>query len=135
MVLSTLFSPLLKELETAMDCETITFEVEDQVATITLNRPDALNSFTGQMAKEIGWAWETVRETDDIRVAVVQANGDRAFSTGLDIRSEVSWFVKTNVWNTFDPGAILSPKFQHKVWKPVIVAVHGLCAGGAMYFL
>ena len=118
-----------------MDCETITFDVEDQVATITLNRPDALNSFTGQMAKEIGWAWETVRETDDIRAAVVQANGDRAFSTGLDIRSDVSWFVKTNVWNTFDPGAILSPKFHHKVWKPVIVAVHGLCAGGAMYFL
>jgi enoyl-CoA hydratase/carnithine racemase len=118
-----------------MDCETITFDVEDHVATITLDRPDALNSFNERMATEIRWAWETVRDTDDIHVAVLQANGDRAFCTGIDVRSDPGWFMKSNVWNSFDPGMVLSPKFHHHVWKPVIAAVHGMCAGGAQYFL
>jgi E-phenylitaconyl-CoA hydratase len=43
--------------------------------------------------------------------------------------------MKENTWNTFDPGESLSPKLHHKVWKPVVTAVHGLCAGGAQYFL
>jgi enoyl-CoA hydratase/carnithine racemase len=113
----------------------ISFEVDGHIATITLDRPEALNSFTGTMAEELTWAWETIRDTDDIRVAVVQANGDRAFSTGLDIKGDSSWFLKENVWNSFDPGAVLGPKLQHKVWKPVVAAVHGLCAGGGQYFI
>jgi E-phenylitaconyl-CoA hydratase len=113
----------------------ITFEVADHIATITLNRPDALNSFNDAMAEEMTYAWETVRDNDDIYVALIQANGERAFSTGVDIKGGGTWFSKSNVWNTFDPGATLSPKFHHKVWKPVVVAVHGLCAGGAQYFL
>ena len=52
---------------------------------ITLNRPDALNSFNDAMAAEITWAWETIRDTDDIHVAVLQANGDRAFCSGIDL--------------------------------------------------
>ncbi len=118
-----------------MDCETITFDVEQHVATITLDRPEALNAFNDRLAKEIGWAWETVRDNDDVHVAVLQANGDRAFCTGVDIKDGTSWFLRANVWNTFDPGATLSPKFHHRVWKPVVAAVHGLCAGGAQYFI
>ena len=119
-----------------MQPEQIEFEVgDDHVATITLNRPDALNSFTDQMANEIAWAWETVRDTDDIHAVVLQANGDRAFCTGVDIKGGGTWFMKSNVWNTFDPGMTLSPKLHHRCWKPVVAAVHGLVAGGAQYFL
>jgi E-phenylitaconyl-CoA hydratase len=118
-----------------MDHETIIFEVADHVATITLDRPDALNSFNNRMAEEMASAWETIRETDDIHAVVLQANGERAFCTGADVKEGATWFMKENVWNTFDPGATLSPKFRHHVWKPVIVAVHGLCAGGGQYFL
>jgi enoyl-CoA hydratase/carnithine racemase len=118
-----------------MKTEAILFEVDDaHVATITLNRPDKLNSFNDQMGNEIDWAWTTVRETDDIHAVVLQANGDRAFCTGLDVTG-TRWFMRKNVWNAFDPGVTLSPKFHHKVWKPVITAVHGMCAGGAQYFL
>jgi len=117
-------------------CETIQFEVgDDHVATITLDRPDALNSFNDAMAEEMTWAWTTVRDTDDIHAVVLQANGERAFCTGVDIKGGASWFMKSNVWNTFDPGASLAPKHRHKVWKPVVAAVHGMCAGGAQYFL
>ena len=118
-----------------MERETILFDVADNVATITLNRPDAMNSFNDAMAADIAWAWETVRETEDIYCVVIQANGERAFCTGIDVSSEIPWFMKENTWNTFDPGESLGPKLRHKVWKPIVCAVHGLCAGGAQYFV
>jgi E-phenylitaconyl-CoA hydratase len=118
-----------------MERAAILFDVADNVATITLNRPDALNSFNNDMAADMQWAWETVRDTDDIHCVVLQANGDRAFCTGVDIRSEDLWFMKDNDFNSFDPGETLGPKLRYKVWKPVVTAVHGLCAGGGQYFL
>jgi len=123
-----------------MEREAILFEVADNVATITLNRPERLNAFNDAMAADMEWAWEKVREMDDVHCVVLQANGDRAFCTGLDvtgegITNEKTWFMKDNEWNSFDPGVTLGPKQHHKVWKPVVTAVHGLCAGGAQYFL
>src|SRR5215207_542218 len=118
-----------------MEYELIEFEVDRHVATITLNRPDQLNCFNGQMAREMTSAWETIRDTDDIHVAILQANGERAFCTGVDVGSDISWFQKRNVWNAFDPGAVLAPKLVHRVWKPVVAAVHGFCAGGGQYFV
>jgi E-phenylitaconyl-CoA hydratase len=119
-----------------MEREAITFDVTENVATITLNRPDSLNSFNNAMAADMQWAWETVRETDNIHVVVLQANGERAFCTGIDVRAaEERWFEKENVWNSFDPGLTLGPKTHHRVWKPVVTAVQGMCAGGGQYFL
>ena len=70
-----------------MERETIEFEVADNVGTITLNRPDSLNSFNEAMALDLKWAWETIRDTDDIHCAVLQSNGDRAFCTGMDVKA------------------------------------------------
>jgi E-phenylitaconyl-CoA hydratase len=108
---------------------------DDHVATITLDRPEALNSFNDAMGREIGAAWEAIRDDDDVHAVVLRASGERAFCTGVDIKGGGTWFVKSNVWNSFDPGVTLSPKFHHKCWKPVVTAVHGMCAGGAQYFL
>jgi enoyl-CoA hydratase/carnithine racemase len=118
-----------------MDTEAVLFEVDGPVATITLNRPDSLNAFTGETARRMVEAWETIREEESIHVAVIQANGDRAFCTGVDVTSDTSWFQRPDVWNAFDPGALLAPKLVHRVWKPVVAAVHGMCAGGGQYFV
>lgn len=115
------------------DLRTIEFEVSDHIATVTLNRPEQMNSFNERMADELIAAWARVREDDDIRVAVLRANGERAFCTGIDVSQGVWWGHKP-IFNQEDPGALLGPK-AHKVWKPVIAAVHGMAAGGAMYFL
>jgi len=115
------------------DLETIEFQVSDHVATVTLNRPEKLNSFTEQMAADLGAAWGRVRDDDDIHVAVLQANGDRAFCSGIDVAAGTWWKHKT-IFNQEDPGELLGPK-AHKVWKPVIAALHGIVAGGAMYFV
>jgi enoyl-CoA hydratase/carnithine racemase len=116
-----------------MSYETIEFDVSANVATITLNRPDNLNSFTEAMAKEMTEVWGIVRDTDDIHAVVLQANGEKAFCTGIDIKAG-SWWSDQNVWNHQDPGASLGPR-HHRVWKPVIAAIQGMCAGGGQYFI
>jgi len=116
-----------------MSYETIEFEVADHVATITLNRPDQLNSFTKTMCAEMAEVWGIVRETDDIHVAVLRANGERAFCTGIDIKGG-AWWQDDNIWNHRDPGAFLGPR-ANAVWKPVVCAVQGMCAGGGQYFV
>jgi enoyl-CoA hydratase/carnithine racemase len=112
---------------------TIDFAVNEHVATVALNRPEKLNSFTEEMADELSAVWARVRDDDDIRVAVLRANGDRAFCTGIDV-SEGTWWTHKPIFNQEDPGELLGPK-AHRVWKPVIAALHGIVAGGAMYFV
>jgi enoyl-CoA hydratase/carnithine racemase len=65
---------------------------------------------------------------------VLRAAPGRAFSTGVDIKQPSPLTAVANVWSRTDPGERLGPK-QNRCWKPVIAAVHGLCAGGAFYWL
>lgn len=113
--------------------ETIEFDVSENVATITLNRPERLNSFNRTMVQEISDAWARVRADDAIHAVLLQASGDRAFCTGIDVKEGVWWY-GDNIWNQTDPGVLLGPK-HHRVWKPVVTAVCGMCAGGAFYFV
>jgi len=115
------------------DFESIVFEVADHVATITLNRPEQMNSFTRTMTAEMKEVWEIIRTTDDIHVAVLRANGDKAFCTGIDIKSG-AWWADDNIWTHEDPGVHLGPR-ANKVWKPVVCAIQGMCAGGGQYFV
>jgi enoyl-CoA hydratase/carnithine racemase len=105
---------------------------DDGVATITLNRPEAMNSFTHQMCLEFKHFWEDVRYDDDVRAIVLRAAGDRAFSTGVDVKEGLP--VPDNQWTWEDPGAFLGPR-QNRMYKPVIAAVQGMAAGGALYWL
>jgi enoyl-CoA hydratase/carnithine racemase len=112
--------------------QTVLFEVSDHVATVTLNRPDRMNAFDQTMVDEFRALWQRVRTDDDIHVVVLRAAGERAFCTGVDVAKGLD--KAENVWSREDPGAGLGPK-QNKVWKPLIVAAHGLVAGGAFYWL
>lgn len=116
-----------------MSFETIELHVADHVATLTLDRPERLNSFNETMCREVQTAWATVRDSDDIHVAVLRANGDRAFCTGIDVKQGAWWFDQ-NIWNQEDPGVQLGAR-ANKVWKPVVCAVNGMCAGGGQYLV
>jgi len=112
---------------------TILYETSpDHVATITLNRPQALNAFDRQMCEEMRVAWRTVKDDPDVHAVVLRAAGDVAFCAGLDIKKPYGQ--PDDVWNHEDPGELLSPKWQ-KVWKPVVCAVHGMCTAGGLYFV
>jgi enoyl-CoA hydratase/carnithine racemase len=112
---------------------TIRYETApDHVATITLDRPDALNAFDRRMCEEIRSAWQQVKADPAVHAVVLRAAGDRAFCAGLDVKK--AYGQPDDVWNHEDPGELLSPKWQ-KVWKPVVCAVHGICTAGAFYFV
>jgi enoyl-CoA hydratase/carnithine racemase len=116
----------------AAQFETIVYETDEHhVATITLNRPDVLNAFNRTMCEEMRSAWRLVKDDPSVHAVVLRAAG-RAFCSGLDTKQPYGQ--PDDVWNHEDPGALLSPKWQH-VWKPVVCAVHGLCTAGAFYFV
>ncbi|MEU6352700.1 enoyl-CoA hydratase/isomerase family protein [Streptomyces sp. NPDC047072] len=115
-----------------MDLKTVLYEVTDHVATLTLNRPRALNSFTQETLDDFALIWHTVKEDDDVHVVVLRGAGERAFSTGMDVKEGIHRH--PNVWTQTDPGEFLSPKLN-QVWKPLVCAVHGMAAGGAFYWL
>jgi enoyl-CoA hydratase/carnithine racemase len=117
-----------------MSFETIDLDVsgDDQVATITLNRPEQLNAFNRAMCEEMAEAWRLVKADDSVNAVVLRAAGERAFCSGLDIKAPYGQ--PQNIWNHEDPGEALSPKWQ-KMWKPVVCAVQGMCTAGAFYFV
>ncbi|MCW2884070.1 MAG: enoyl-CoA hydratase [Streptosporangiaceae bacterium] len=115
-----------------MDLTTLIYEVSDHVATVTLNRPEAMNSFNQTMCDEFSLVWKTIREDDDVHAVVLRAAGERAFCTGVDVKQGID--EHPNVWTQADPGERLSPKLN-QVWKPVVCCVHGMAAGGAFYWI
>ena len=123
-----------------MTYETILVETSDDgVVTVTLNRPEVLNAFNEKMEREFVQLWSDVKSDDSIRAVVLAAAGDRAFCTGVDVSerldSDSPFLDEDQPWAEHeDPGRNLSPR-RNEVWKPVIAAVQGMCAGGAFYWI
>ena len=120
-----------------MDYKEIEVTSAGHIATVTINRPAAMNSFTNLMLNEFQHFWRAVAEDDDIHAVVLRAAEGRAFSTGVDVkaaREPGGAIMHDNIWVAADPGEKLGPK-SNRCWKPVIAAVHGMCAGGAFYWI
>jgi enoyl-CoA hydratase/carnithine racemase len=126
------------------DYQTLKYEERDAVAWVTLNRPEVLNAFDGQMMRELHECWRALRENDDVRVVVLTGAGDKAFSTGVDrtaaAPSEPGWQKDigqrgATPLHLDDPGDLVPPKTAGQLWKPVIAAVNGMACGGAFYLL
>lgn len=108
--------------------ETIRFEIQNQVAWITLNRPEKLNAFTEQMNVEIIKALKEVGKNREIRCLVITGEG-RAFSSGEDL---------AGVGEEMDHGEVLRTRYNpmierlHALEIPVVAAVNGVAAGAGM---
>src|SRR5262249_60206589 len=74
-----------------MAYETILYEVEDEILTITLNRPDKLNAFTTKMMTELIDAFDRV-DADDAVKAVIVTGAGRAFCAGADLSAGAATF-------------------------------------------
>jgi enoyl-CoA hydratase len=70
---------------TADPSQEILFEVKGQIATITFNRPEAMNALTWNMYDRLVSHCEELDRRDDIRVAILRGAGERAFVSGTDI--------------------------------------------------
>ncbi len=116
------------------DFESIRFEVRDRKAFLTLNRPEAANSFDHAMQREIREVWEIAKSDPEIRVVVLTGAGDRAFCTGIDRHVDKPLTYEREHWQREDPSQFLSPK-TCRLWKPVVCAVNGMACGGAFYLI
>ena len=76
-----------------MDYTQILYEVDDHVATITLNRPDQLNAFTSTMMREMIDAFDRIDADDDVRAVIVTGAG-RGFCAGADLSAGGETFAK-----------------------------------------
>jgi enoyl-CoA hydratase/carnithine racemase len=114
------------------DYECLLYEEQDGIATVTLNRPDKLNSFSPTQIDEIQDVWKQLRFNDDVRCVIVTGAGDRAFSSGIDLTHTYPQPVSRIAID--DPMMRIGPK-TNDLWKPVIAAVNGMACGGIFYLL
>ena len=107
--------------------DTVLFELDGHVATITYNRPEKLNAVNGELRRDLNAAFARFRDDEEAWVAIVTGAG-RAFSVGGDLRDGAGsigdfpgTFWEKPTMNSFESG--------WEIFKPVIAAVNGYCLG------
>jgi enoyl-CoA hydratase/carnithine racemase len=106
--------------------DTVLVEVEDRVATLTLNRPDKLNAYTVDMGIELFTAMAELDKRDDVRAMIVTGAG-RAFCAGADLSSGGDTFSGDRTWDrAADLERAVSPLVRN---TPVIAAINGPAVG------
>ena len=99
------------------------------------NRPDQLNAMNNAMRDEFAVAWQELDADPQVRVIVHTGEG-RAFQTGVDVREVASDGVGMERYReSLEQWSLRFTAWHNQVWKPVITAVNGLCAGGAFHWV
>lgn len=115
--------------------ERLVVEKSDGVGWLILNRPDAGNAFDALMLDELESAWAELDRDPEVRVIVNTANG-KSFCTGMDVvqvaRDKDA--MRKHSRRTRDAELKIS-SWHCGVWKPVIAAVNGVCAGGGLHLV
>ncbi len=116
-----------------MDYKDILFDITDNIATITLHRPDKLNAFTNTMMREVISAFDTTDADDSVRAVIVTGSG-RGFCAGADLSGGGDTFsgggsdVATKQGVARDGGGLVSLRIFESL-KPVIGAINGAAVG------
>ena len=109
--------------------ETILYDKQDNIVTITLNRPDSLNSINRQLRRELGEAIEEFDGDSDAYVAIITGAG-RAFCAGRDLKERATdnaEGIQARASASMTPE---SPYMWPRTWKPLIAAVNGFALAG-----
>lgn len=107
---------------------TIHFETDGRVATVTIDRPDAMNSLTKDMLGALDDAFERFEADDDLWVAILTATGDRAFCTGMDLKEAIPLLTSGDELGYEDP----TRRQFSDITKPIIAAINGHCIAGGL---
>jgi enoyl-CoA hydratase/carnithine racemase len=99
------------------------------------NRPDQLNAMSAKMREEFAEAWTELDADPAVRVIVHTGEG-RAFQTGVDVNEIATDGVGMQRYReSVENWDLHFTSWQQQVWKPVITAVNGICAGGAFHWV
>ncbi|HJM90954.1 MAG: enoyl-CoA hydratase-related protein [Alphaproteobacteria bacterium] len=104
-----------------MSTELVTYESKDDIAIITLNRPEKLNALSVDLGEELRAAWQRFQAGSD-RVAILASATPRAFTVGADLTHP------PEIWR-------FTPSVGVEVDKPIIAAVDGYCVGGGVVLI
>ena len=105
----------------------VTYQCDDHIATITLNRPEARNAINGALRQDLNAAWDRFRDDQDAWVGILTANGD-VFCAGADLK-DGEGSVGTFGGTFWEKPTINSFESGMELFKPTIAAVHGPCVG------
>jgi E-phenylitaconyl-CoA hydratase len=105
----------------------VTYELDDHVATITMDRPEARNAINGALRSDLNAAWDRFRDDEDAWVAILTANGD-VHCAGGDLKDSEG-VVGTFGGTFWEKPTINSFESGMELFKPTIAAVHGPCIG------
>jgi enoyl-CoA hydratase len=115
----------------------IDFEQEGPVATLVLNRPEKLNAWSWESARQLAAHADRIRFDDSIRVVVVRAEG-RAFCAGVDLGMSEDRITGRSsaekVRNYYERFRWVHERFRvfSELPQPVIIAIHGFCLGAGL---
>jgi enoyl-CoA hydratase len=117
------------------DYEHLIVERHGPVGWLLNNRPDQLNAMNARMRDEFADAWLELDRDPEVRVIVHTGNG-RAFQTGVDVAEIASDGVGMERYRqSVEDFDLHFTSWHQRVWKPVITAVNGICAGGAFHWV
>jgi enoyl-CoA hydratase len=112
------------------DFETIIYQKRNNIAYITLNRPQALNAYNIRMRDELYEVLGAIKDDADVRVAVFQGAGERAFCAGADL---------TEFLTAPSPLIARQVRWERDVWglflslpQPLVAALHGYVLGSGI---
>ncbi len=111
-----------------MTNETILLDVKNEVATITLNRPERLNAWTTEMAAELSDALSHCNQRDEVRAVVITGAG-RAYCAGADLGKGGDSFASSDEEREEQQRALQAEVFPWMIDKPVIAAINGHAVG------
>jgi len=103
-------------------------EERNDVLLLTLNRPEARNALSGQLAERLAAKLESIADRRDLRAVIITGSGDKAFCAGADLKerrdmnADQKWAQRGKLW-----------RVNMLLWRaaqPVIAAVNGFCMGG-----
>jgi len=108
----------------------IVYEKKEKVATITLNRPKALNSLTTALLREMHDALQDAENDENINIIVLTGAGDRAFCAGADI-SEVQYLSPVEA-RDYSLSVHEHTRYMERIRKPIVAKINGFCLGGGL---
>ncbi|MBI5034768.1 MAG: enoyl-CoA hydratase/isomerase family protein [Chloroflexi bacterium] len=117
-----------------MNNSQILFEIQDTIATITLNRPDKLNAISMAMLEQIEATVAQLENNREARVVIMTGAGDRAFSVGADINEWEKVIADDPIamWRAWDrPGHRVFDRLA-RLHLPTIAAINGYAFGGGL---
>src|SRR5260370_39546670 len=109
----------------------VQYEDHERIATVTLNRPEAMNSLDPESLVELNDAFQRANADQDVRVVILTGAGETAFCTGSDLKKTMppkESFAEL----TFGRPKCLYPFAGMEIDKPMICAVNGCALAGGM---